>query len=287
MIDVGRLAPFNQWDNTLLDDLFENALYPTGLDFRRWDGYPNVDGGIILIVPGRYWANQTDQIVEALSRYDWVLGIRCGDEEDVFDIAKVEHPNVKWWIQTPRTDREYLPGTRFIGLGYTPHFRHLPTETPEKRVDVFLSGQDTHRRRHEAFKALAGRADSVVQATDGFTKGLPVDKYRSNMLVAKVAPCPSGAVSPDSFRLYEALEAHCVPIADDVSPAYDSAGYWRMLFPDAPFPVLTDYAQLPGYIDDALTGWPANANRITAWWMLQKRRMVLNLREDLQALGVI
>src|SRR5690606_17328194 len=102
---------------------------------------------------------------------------------------------------------------------------------------------------------------------------------------AKVAPAPSGAVSPDSFRLYEALQSHNVPVADDVSPVYDSHGYWKMLFPDAPFPIIEDYADLPGYVEDQLALWPANANRVAAWWMRQKRAMCLWLRDDLESLG--
>jgi len=102
-----------------------------------------------------------------------------------------------------------------------------------------------------------------------------------------VAPAPSGAVSPDSFRLYEALEAHTIPIADDISPTHDSAGYWRLVFPDAPFPILDSYEQLPGYIEDQLKAWPANANQIAAWWTRQKRTMARNLRNDLKKLGAL
>lgn len=288
VIHVGRLAPFNQWDQTLLDDLFANELYPTGLSFQRWDGYPNADGGCVLLIPGRYWADSTDQVTEAIARFDWVLGIRVGDEEDLFDIGRVGHPNIRWWVQSPRTDRDY-GDARFIGVGFTPHFRHLPTESPEKRLNVFLSAQNTHSRRSLAFRTLANAApaDSVIQETEGFTQGMAFDKYRAAMLAARVAPAPSGAVCPDSFRLWEALEAHTVPIADDVSPTYDSQGFWEKVCPGAPFPVLSKYRDLPGYINDVASDWPASANRVTAWWMLQKRRYVQWLREDLEALGAL
>ena len=36
-------------------------------------------------------------------------------------------------------------------------------------------------------------------------------------------PCPSGPATPDSFRLWEALEAGCVPIADGYAPAAAAA----------------------------------------------------------------
>jgi hypothetical protein len=70
-----------------------------------------------------------------------------------------------------------------------------------------------------------------------------------------------------------------------VSPVYDSRGYWMALFPDAPFPTLTNYDDLPGYIDDVLTDYPRLANRTAAWWVAQKRRLGDWLRSDLAALG--
>lgn len=285
MIPVARLAPGNQFDQTLLDDLFDNRLYPTGLEFKRFDGYPPHVDGCVLLVPGRYWAKRCTEISEAISRYQWVLFIRTGDEEDELDIDRIVHSNVKFWLQTPRADRKY-PDCRFIGIGYTPHTRFYGPP-PEKNLDVFLSAQNTHTRRAECFNALKPAERQRVEQTSGFTEGMSPVEYAECMSAAKVAPCPSGAVSPESFRLYEALEAHAVPIADDISPTHDSAGYWNALFPDAPFPIISDYVNLPGYIQDQLKAWPANANRITAWWMKTKRTYAHWLRDDLEELGAL
>lgn len=284
-IPVGRLAPKDQWDQTMLDELFANRLYDTGLQFKRVEGYPNTDG-CVLIIPGRYWAGHETDITEALSRYRWVLLARVGDEEDAFDVSVIDHPNMRVWVQTPRTDKTYS-GARLFGVGITPHMTALPCTPPDKTLDVFLAGQKTHERRQECFASLNGIANASVVATEGFTQGLDPKDYAALMVSAKVAPCPSGPASPESFRLFEALEAHCVPIADDITPGYDSAGYWERLFPGCPFPVLRDYESLPGYIAEALDGWPANANRIAAWWMRKKREYARWLVEDLKALGAI
>lgn len=286
-LPVVRLAPYRQWDQTLLDDLLSGALWQHGIEFERLDAYPREADGILLICPARYYADHTAEISEAIARYRWVLAFRVGDEEDLLDPREIVHSNLKWWVQTPRVGRDY-GDARFMPLGYTPHFRELGGEAPDRTVDVFLSGQRTHRRRVECFDALDGD-DHVqrVHATEGFTQGLRPPEYVRQMCGAKVAPAPSGAVSPDSFRLWEALEAHCVPVADDVSPAYDSRGFWRMLLPDAPFPILADYANLPGWIDDLLADWPRNANRIAAWWIAKKREYSQWLREDLEALGAL
>ncbi|AHH20836.1 hypothetical protein NONO_c60600 [Nocardia nova SH22a] len=283
MIPVVRLVPGDQWDQNMLDLLLADALYPHGLQFEAAEVWPDARG-IVLVVPGRYWADRTDELTAALARYEWVLAIRTSDEEALFEIAKVEHPNIRWWVQTPRDRRDYA-ATRYLPLGFPSHFNKLPPGKP-KQVDVFLSGQNTHDRRAQCFAALDRvDRDKIVNETAGFTQGMPRYDYAGRMIAARVAPCPSGAVSPESFRVYEALEAHTMPIADDVSPVYSSHGYWTALFPDVPFPTITNYASLPGYIDDVLADYPRIANRITAWWIGQKRRLGEWLIRDLEALG--
>jgi hypothetical protein len=285
-LPIYALPPGNQWDCNLLELLFANKLYRTGLEFERHESYPDTDG-IILIIPGQYWHRRTAELNKALRRYEWVLAIKTGDEENLLDIRKVKHPNVRWWIQTPRPDRDY-GDARLFGVGFPAHFNSpVHSVAPSKSLDVFFSGQVTHDRRRELIKALekVTALATRVEETDGFTRGLEHAEYASLMEVTKIAPAPSGAVSPDSFRLYEALQAHTVPVADDISPVYDSKGYWRKVFPDAPFPIIEDYDDLPGYIEDQLALWPANENRIAAWWMRQKRAMAAWLREDLGKLG--
>jgi hypothetical protein len=287
VIPVGQLAPGDQWDQTLLDELFDNRLYPTSLQFTRIAGYPNSDG-VILVIPGRYWHERTADITVAISRYDWVLAVLTSDEESTLDIGAVTHPNLRWWIQSPRIGRDY-GNARLIGLGFTPHCARFDAPPPHKNLDLFLAAQRTHQRRDSAFSALEQIRLShvMVHASDGFSRGLPAPAYAAAMKTAKVAPAPAGPATPDTFRVYEALQAHAVPIADDVTPGHDSAGFWRRVFPDAPFPVLADYATMTVHVDHIVSTWPTMANRVAAWWIRQKRRYAHWLVDDLQALGAL
>ncbi|MCM6774985.1 hypothetical protein NDR87_26430 [Nocardia sp. CDC159] len=288
MIAVVRLEPGDQWDQNMLDRLLAGELYPHSVPVEYREPWPDADG-IVLIVPGRYWHDRCAEITAEITRYRWVLAVRTGDEESLLDISKIEHPNLRWWVQTPRWPRDRA-AHRLLPLGYPPHFNDLPAVTrPDKNLRVFLSAQNSHPRRHEAFEALAtidrARMPMVVRETGGFAQGMPPDEYAFLMATARVAPAPAGAVCPESFRVYEALESHTIPIADDLSPVYDSRGYWTMLFPDTPFPTLTRYSDLPGYLEDALADYPRLANRVAAWWIGRKRRLAGWLRTDLAALG--
>lgn len=287
MIAVGRLAPGNQWDQNMVDRLLDNTLYPTGLEFHRHEGYPHADG-CVLVIPGRYWHDSIHDIDDAIASYRWVLGVRTGDEEDLFDIHEVAHPNIRWWVQTPRPDRDY-GDARLFGVGFPPHFNHLPAGPPEKLIDVFLAGQDTHDRRHRAFGALQDAPLGIkrVERTAGFTQGMDPAEYVECMLMAKTAPAPAGPVSADTFRVYEALEAHTVPLADTISPAVDEPGFWDRIFVEHMGPLYTNPAALPDLVAAVLDDATDYANHVTAAWMRYKRQLALWLREDLEQLGAL
>jgi hypothetical protein len=287
VIAVGRLAPGDQWDQNLIDRLLSNELYPTGTDFDRSEGYPRA-AGAVMVIPGRYWAGHESEISDALNAYRWVLGIRTGDEEDLFNVAAVTHPNLRWWIQTPCPGREYPDGARFIPIGFPPHFNSMPALPPLKDFDVFLSAQNTHQRRHLAFEALKQIPGAFTRETEGFTQGFSPGAYRQAMEHAKVAPAPSGAVCQDSFRVWEALEAHAVPVVDAVSPTRGDDGFWKQLFGLYPFDVYWDGAGLANDVAAIVSHThPGYANRVTAWWMRYKRQLAHWLREDLEKLGAL
>lgn len=295
-IDVGWLEPPDQWDCTLVSDLLDGTLYPHGLKVEHHQGFPNSDGAII-VCPGRYWASRTDQINQSIQRFQWMLLLRTSDEEDLFDIGDVVHENARFWVQTPRGGRDY-GDARLFGVGYSPHFRDLPVDPPVKDTDVYLAAQKSnaltgrhfkvYERRAAFFKALRRVAGSkVLVERDGFAQGDRAE-YVAGMLAAKVAPAPTGMVSVDSFRFWEALQSGAIPVADTVSDADGLTDYWVRLFGhDTPFPILRDVEHLPMIVDGLIDGWPANANRVQAWWYREKRQYALDLKIDLEALGAL
>lgn len=250
----------------------------------RHDTTPPDGDGAVVVCPARYYTPA--EVNELIAPLPWCVLILTSDEESTFDQTAVEHPNVKCWVMTPRPDRPYWENTRFIGEGFNPATRPTlkVTGNPERTTDVYLSGQNTHKRRHELFKVLERSErgwSRDVQATPGFMQGYDRDEYLARMARSKVAPCPSGPATPDSFRLYEALEAGCVPLADITAPGtYPNRGYWEMVAPGAPFETVAYWHDVEKYIATALHNWPRMAAECSAWWQQHKRRMRLDLLDD-------
>jgi hypothetical protein len=286
------------WDYNLIERIVARKVWlpVNDLLFREYNHIVDVptDDGLVIVIPIRYHLQDIDEINKQIKRFKWVLIIAMNDEEGLFNSREIIHPNVKVWVMTPRTNHQLPDNVRVIGTGIPPDTSMIGQYKFSAQIrvlDWYFSGQITTTRRIAMVEQLE-RLDTedhkfVLNKTDGFTKGFSHEEYYENFANSKVAICPSGAVTPDTFRLYEAMEAGCFPIVDDVSPVYDSAGFFHMLYPDAPFAILKNYDDLPGYIEDALNGWPANANRVFAWWQRKKRELVYNLQDDVKELSGI
>lgn len=280
------------WDQGLLERVLDRRLWRPvdAIEYSHHDGFANLPidaDGAVVVLPAQHHVEYVGWLNDDLSCLKWVVLILTGDECSLFPWQSVVHPNMRLWIMTPRPQLHRSSGARFIGEGWhedTPDV--LSTFTDEamiKPLDWFFAGQVTHSRREECVVGLRGVGNGQLICTPGFTQGLDRHDYLRMMAQAKIVPCPSGPGTPDSFRLYEALEAGCVPLADAYTPD-KWPGYWEGLLGDVPFPVVDDWSQASVVIRDTLADWPDNANRIGAWWQAHKRSYVYALDEDVRAM---
>jgi hypothetical protein len=118
-------------------------------------------------------------------------------------------------------------------------------------------------------------------------EGLAPEAYAEALSRTRVAPAPSGPVIPDSFRLFEALEAGALPIADTVTSAHGhEPTYWHAVCGgEPPFPTTDSWEKLPQLLEQARADWPANVNRATAWWGSRKRELALGLDATVRRLA--
>lgn len=277
---------------TMLGDMLAGkfARDPNGFEYEETEDDDWMRDGGIVVFPGRAQVNFFERLSMYLSRMKWVVLMITGDEESVFPFEKLEHKNMHIYVMSPRKGERFA-GVSFLGTGYSPAVRHLPIHQPQKTKDYFFSGQITHERRKELEDAVASMNDTnpEVEGTflsqESFTAGLAPEEYINQMASAKVAYCPSGPETPDSFRLFEALEAGCVPIADcRVQSSKDNTefgdDYWEYFFGEiVPFPIIRDYDNTTGYTLDVLRDWESLSVRVGQWWNRKKFEMAVKFSD--------
>lgn len=252
------------WDHTFLDEMLEGI----GESER-----------VVVVIPGAYQGDLVPQINKELAKYEKVLVIETSDEENKFNVDALEHPDMILYSQCDN-------GGRMFPIGYPPETREKLKKLGlvKKDIDWFFSGQITHSRRWLLKDTLSELENGEFYGTDGFTKGMDRDEYLEKINRSRVVPCPSGAIVPESFRLYEALEAGCVPVADDMSPLKSTKeNYWSKMFGNFPFPVFTKYERVPKLIDACLS-MPDLNNQVFAWWINKKHQIKEQLKKDLEIL---
>jgi hypothetical protein len=273
------------WDYTFLNDFLTGKMWkpPQWQDFetKEVSKLPKGDRAIVVL-PARHHADMVEQVNKEIKKINRIVLFLMGDEEADFPVEKIEHSNIEIWVQNPHPDRHDKYNK--LGTGYAP----IPKMDYEaKTVDVFFSGQLTHRRRFEMYEQLQqygikiGNAD--INGSKGFTQGFEPKVYFDRFRKARIAPAPSGAVIPDSFRLHEAMEMMAVPIADDENTSGTITEYWNWIYPDAPFPRIKRWVDFIGYTQDINKDYPHIVHKITQWWITYKRDFAYKVLEQLNA----
>lgn len=222
----------------------------------------------VVVIHGDHEISKVYDIQQYLKKFDRSILINIGDENAFFPVDQFQAPNHKIWMQMPVPGKHDF-ARRFI-LGYPPDaLQYMDTFAGvAKSDDWFFSGQITHLHRQRCAEQLRTLTNGVLRETTGFFQGLGRAEYYRHMAGAKIIPCPSGPVTPDTFRLWEALESGCVPIVDASCPKSGfPAGFWEYaLHQKPPFPIIQDWKDLPAMIDAELRKWPDNAIQLGAWW---------------------
>lgn len=198
------------------------------------------------------------------------------DEEGDCPFWQVDAPV---WKQMPNPHRPYWPD-RVLPLGYTPHTQLVRAfGFPEVKEGWVFVGQNTNSRRKACITALSRIDFDRVTATPTFAahltdQGVPEEGYMRGLWSAGWAPAPSGNVSADSFRMWEALEAQAVPILDATTPRGDR-NTWPDLLGDHPFPMVYDW-EIVGRILEQ----PPPLVESAVWYSNYKQELVNRLVDD-------
>lgn len=109
------------------------------------------------------------------------------------------------------------PNVRPIPLGYAEGFPGRPPAPAHSRAYDFSFAGYLHAARVQFKEEVekieaAGRYRSFIRFNDDWRTGLGTGQYADLLYDTKIALCPSGIHSPESFRVFEALKAGCVVV---------------------------------------------------------------------------
>jgi hypothetical protein len=215
----------DKWDYGLLKEIFDNH----NIEQIKVNSLPITDRAFVVI-PGPQNIGHEEHISKELQNiYRLVLFI-TGDEEGVFDIDKIDHPNAEIWIQYPHKKHEAY---NKLPIGAPQHLKNNLPEYKTKTYNVFFAGQITHQRRQQLAGAIALVNNALYKPTDGFARGDKPIYYYDNLASSRIAACPAGAVVIDSFRLFEAIEMMSLPIADLIDSSGLEDDFYQRLFNEA------------------------------------------------------
>jgi hypothetical protein len=268
------------WDQGMLEDIFAMDGPYEVVHYNSTEEVPNGEGAL-FIINGRTHTEDAGRINSDIAKLAWCIFIETGDEEALFPWRDIKHPLMAVWLMLPRMNQHddvafHLPN------GYRPDTRKLLKEIgrKERDMDVFFAGQVTHERRvqcaEELIKLTRATAYRVlVVPTQSFgEEKLPYKEYLSAMARSKIVLCPSGPESPDNFRLYEALEAGCIPIVDAFSTNHKHPGFWKYLLgDDMPIPEVQYWDELPQIVPGLVENYDVISAEISIWWQFYKRNM--------------
>lgn len=274
------------WDQQIILDLTSDVRYEHRQMHWTYEGYQQ---GAVVVIPGQHYFRAADLFAKNIAGLPWALTIVCSDEEALFPVDCLPR-DASHAVFTQYHDRGM---DRVIPIGARPQTKETiqshPVETvaggPARDLSVWFAGQDTHDRRHELLAAMEEMACDVRRygnvewaTTMGFQQGLSQDRYLAAMSRTKLAPCPSGPHSLDSFRLYEAIAAGALPIIETHTPQGLEIGLWIKMFGwECPIPCVSTWKELPNIAEQLSDPevWRAKRDEVQAWWT--------GFRADLQA----
>lgn len=233
------------------------------------------DDRAFVVIPGQGNAGSEEKINKELTNLNRVVLFITGDEQGLFNVDAIKHPNISIWIQYPHQKHEKY--NRFF-IGVPQHLKNNLPNYPIKEYDIYFGGQITHQRRQELARVMPAMKNALYCPTEGFSQGDPPQEYYRKLSSAKVAPAPSGAQVIDSFRFFEAIEMLALPIGD----RKDAHGVERNFYDyvnvkSVPVELTSDWNELEDIMRQVMNRYPANLHQIVCWWLKYKRDFAIKI----------
>lgn len=212
---------------------------------RQLDLYPKT---ILVVNRGLPYREVLDQLRYKQYKY----GIILLSDENLTEPLEFLHDPSCLFLARNYIHPMYLSNPKVItfGLGYKRGFNNeeIQIANVKDRALTWSFAGTLHGTRPEMLQVFKDIDLNAVHTCSGFgaADGLGVSAYRKLLNNSKFALCPPGQDSTDTFRIYEALEAGCIPVTLNNAVSKESnrmtwkllPSYWHGIFEEDRLPFI-------------------------------------------------
>jgi Exostosin family len=168
------------------------------------------------------------------------------------------------------------------------------TSTKKRRAKTvwhWLSHYISFSREYLTFTKVAPicKTDLHLLSSNGFSNGYNVGLYSAVMEDSIFAPCPAGN-SPETIRLYDALECGCIPVTLEHEFITSQQALGEFGLP--PFCFLKSWDEFPKFLERMKQQLASNPDEIqqmqkdcTAWWENYKKQIAKKITSRIESLA--
>ena len=201
------------------------------IKFKTIDSETDLNSEDILIIVDSSIEKKKEFYTKLKLMCNKIFLIHLGDEAGLFDLSNIYNKfNYTW--RTFCSNRYFNnDNVSCLPLGYKSGTVFTDNLGDRKYKWSFI-GTPHKSSRHDLLFQLSKVKPHFTFQTKRFNdkkKIMEVDELSEVLSSTCFIPCPNGFVHPETYRLYEALECHCIPIIEN------SYKYYDRLFPDNPF----------------------------------------------------
>lgn len=217
-----------KWEYDYFSLIAQHINIKNNLDvvFMKWDqDIPNTKNPCILLV--------------------------TSDEHHKYHEKFTNHPNLLLTFRNYLPEQQH-PKVKALPLGYLQGFEHEGVAFEDRKYDYSFSGTlpdpPCEATRHNLKYVLDfikdNQYEKFVLFYQGWGKGMDLPEYAHIMHNTKVALCPKGYTSSETFRYFEAAKAGCVIISEP------KPNVW--FYKDSPHIEINNWFELPAILAELL-----------------------------------
>ncbi len=272
---VWQLDPATAWETDWLRLLLADCIDNEIVD-KKWTHISDP----MIVVDHHMVPEKVSYYREAFEKGARIILIHLSDETFRDDLGAYKYCDAV--IRTYHSARLTQLNSIFtLPLGYKAEFARTETPKPSSARKYMwgFAGDNKKLTRTEMLAAMNSVPNGFTHLTSGFgaSDALSTPDYRTMFDESVFAPSPSGWSNLESFRVYEALEAGCIPIVEQ-RPQFD---YFTTLLGAHPIPTISDWKEAPQLIERLNSANETERVRLACanWWADYKPKLKTRLTD--------